>query len=375
MNHKDGKIETIIKSTEAAELKGLNQTNEQVRANSEKNLFKMALDLRLKITNYDAQNKYRLFLVSLIVTSTIIIFTYLNALIQHIVGTSNFVNILKIVSTILGFKYSKQPTTCLADQLIFFICLFLLLAYDVYVIRVIASLQVEIENKLANLEKNEHMKASNPDNDKDDDESGGRLGTRKSIILGNKMLAEDKSEEDSDDDSEEMQEKSLESSLSEEKGLLKDTYLLENIEELIKQDDNRLGIMLLDYKDLEEITIQAYKTGDCQGLLHGIREARGIKHIDYDQLISRVDYKMLSEIDLHRWNFYEFYEVSYFKEEQYFKKEIIELHKKKKGFNTDSESEEEDNDQDGEGKIRLINEEEDKKKDIVAIYNLVPKHD
>jgi hypothetical protein len=362
----DGKIATIMKAEDAPELKEANQTNEQVRANLPVNLFRMALELRLSITRYDAQNKYRLFLVSLIVTSTIIILTYLNALLQHILGTGNFVNILKILSTILGFKYKKEAATCLANELIYFICLFLLLAYDVYVIRVIASLEKEIENKIANIDNKEEIKLKqSPDKDFEEGENAGLLGARRSVLLAAKMLAEDKSD-DSDMDSEEEEMNANESDGME---ILNNKSLLNNLEDILKEDSQRVGIMLLDSKDLEEIIIQAYRKGENQGLINTIKEVRGPKFIDYDQLVKRVDYQKLARIDFYRWNFYEFYEVTNSKDEDQFKNDILDIHKKKKGVGTDSESEDEEDEGGHDGKIKLLDDEEDKRKDIVNLVD------
>jgi hypothetical protein len=174
-----------------------------VRQNVNVNLWTMALNLRLQITSYDKENKYRLFLVSLIVTSSIIILTYFNALTQHILKTGNTVNYLIIVSTIWGFKYDKTTvddgitkSTCIGNKLLSFIGLFLLLAYDVYVIRVIRALEKDIKDQIEDIQKKDsELRQKRVDNEENDYFREQEV-VRKSIFQARKNSDESDSDEE-----------------------------------------------------------------------------------------------------------------------------------------------------------------------------------
>lgn len=339
LNHVDGKIAETLKTERVEDDPDLKQTNEEVRININVNLFSMALNLRKTITEYDAKNKYRLFLVSLIVTSSIIILTYVNALLQHIKQTGDFVNILKIISTILGFKYVRSSDTCLASQLSAFICLFLLLAYDVYVIRVITALQIEIDDKLKSI-------------DNADRETAQHLTAQVDLDIGRNIrksiMAMRKNSDASDDNSDAEQDfrdlRRLDLGVDKNEELL----MTKRIETIEISDDKNLELFLLDEQDRQEIRIKALRYGGVDDLM---------KYTTYDSL---------AILDLKRWNFYEFYVVAKQKEEPKFRADLPEMRKNKNRL-IDSDSDSNDADQnDSDGEVQLFKEEIEKKKEIVT---------
>jgi hypothetical protein len=347
LNHVDGKIADTLKTERIEDDPDLKQTNEEVRRNINVNLFSMALNLRKTITEYDAKNKYRLFLVSLIVTSSIIILTYANALTQNIMHTGNFVNILKIISTILGFKYIRSADTCLANDLSAFICLFLLLAYDVYVIRVITALQKEINQKLKSIESVDRDTADNLNALIEPDPV--RLA-RRSIMAMRKNS--EGSDEGSDTDQDFRDLRKL------EVGIEKSVDLVKSYIKLFEVGDGKgLELDLLDEQDKQEIRIKALRFGSVEDL---------VKYTTYDSL---------AELDLKRWNFYEFYIVAKHREEDKFRVDLPEM-TKNKGRLTDTDSESNDGEQnESEGEVQLFKEEDEKKKEIVSLTYIVPQHD
>lgn len=292
----------------------------------------MALKLRLEITRYDKENKYRLFLVSLIVTSSIIILTYLNALTQHILKTGKTVNYLTIFSTIWGFKYEKtvyvgnvETSTCIGGRLAPFIGLFLLLAYDVYVIRVITALEKEIIDQLDDIEKKDlELRQKKTALDEDDHEKEQEV-VRKSIFQ--KKLKADGSDDSDDDKHKDFSDLSkFEIGADEKEKKLE----MKAIEDFNLDEDKDLELFLLDEQDRQEIRIKALKAGGAVDLS---------KYTGYDSL---------KELDLHQWNFYEFYTVEKIKDALDFTKFLREMRKnKKKIIDTDSESEDSHNNNDG----------------------------
>jgi hypothetical protein len=317
------------------DIPSLGQTNEEVRQNIRVNLWSMALKLRLEITKYDKNNKFQLFLVSLIVTSSIIVLTYLNALLQHILKTGKTVNYLVIVSTIIGFNYKKSYVedekvvyTCLGIQLLPFIGLFLLLAYDVYVIGVITALESEIEEKIHRID-NTDIELRQPIDKMQDEDILKEINIARKSIFG---IGKRKGSDDSDSEENHNTEYAALSKL--ELGAdLKEKKLDTVPEDTIIENDQDLELYLLDEQDRQEIKIKALRIGG-----------------DVD-LRKYTGYETLKELDLHPWNFYEYYEVEKKKDKKGFSKYLKDMRRlKKKIIDTDSDSEESlDKDKENEG--------------------------
>jgi hypothetical protein len=330
LSHIDGQVAVRLNNQIEEDDPGLGQTNEEVRQNVNVNLWTMALKLRLEITRYDKENKYRLFLVSLIVTSSIIILTYFNALTQHILKTGKTVNYLVIFSTIWGFKYEKTyvdagavKSSCIGNALLPFIGLFLLLAYDVYVIRVITALEKDIIEQLDDIEKKDlelrHKKADNEENDYFREQEV----VRRSIFQPRKNSDESDSEDDKHkEDFSDLTKFEIGADENEKKLEMK------ALDELNIAEDKELELFLLDEQDRQEIRIKALRAGGEVDLK---------KYSGYDSL---------KELDLHPWNFYEFYEVEKKKDNQDFTKFLREMRRNKKKI-IDSDSESEDSHENG----------------------------
>ena len=260
--HEDGVNANILKDDKLEKDNNPKFTNEEVRKYTRINLFSLALKLRLSITKYDGDNKYRLFLVSLTVTTSILVLTYLNAILQNIFWNTSkmqtFIKWLKIISTISGFRYYRNASTCLGNDLLPFLCLFILLAYDVYVIRIIASLQKDIRVKIESLE--------NVDDEFKRESGKTQINelTEKDILRLDEKA--DQKDKDSDVDSDEKEDDfkdifTLELGADEKELILDkiDFNTLINPEDLSNNKDIELA--LLDDQDRQEIKIRASEEG------------------------------------------------------------------------------------------------------------------
>jgi hypothetical protein len=104
-------------------------------------------------------------------------------------------------------------------------------------------------------------------------------------------------------------------------------------------DDKDLELFLLDEQDRQEIRIKALRTGG---------------EVD---LKKYTGYESLKELDLHPWNFYEFYEVERKKYAVDFTKFLREMRRnKKKIIDTDSESENSNDNNDADQNPLVENE-------------------
>jgi hypothetical protein len=313
-------------------------TVEEVRKYIRTNLFSVALNLRKLITEFDKKNKYRLFLISLMVTTCILIMTYINAVLQNVFhkkpAYDNFVKLLKIVSTIFGFKYFRDKDTCLANELMWFIFLFILLAYDVYVIGMIASLQKDIQSRIEELEdvdeefrKETKKQEPKPEKQKvDSDEEDEEEEKKKLNRQGSDMSDLDSNQEEDFQDIFQ-----LDLGADEKDAFIEgiDMSLINSTHEIFVNKEIELA--LLDDQDRQEIKIRALKRGN---------EASLKKYTNYS---------VLEELDLNRWNFFEFYIVSTFKEEDDFKMNLFEQKKFKRKVAQHSDDEGSANHEDDEG--------------------------
>lgn len=327
--HAQGMISARLFNAEIREdIPYLGKTNEEVRKYMEANLWNIALTLRLEITKYDKENKKMLFMVSLIVTSSIIVLTYLNGLAQHILKTGKTVNYLVIFSTIIGFNYEKQEPdstpTCIGDSLLPFICLFLLLAYDVYVIRVINALETEIKTQLAELGASGKEVKLMLDKDDEDEMDKEQQIAKKSIFSKRKRSDDSDSEEQTNHDFSDLYKLSIGADLNERK------FANKSPDDMNIDDDKNLELYLLDDQDRQEIRIKALKAGNETG-----------------NLAKYTGYESLKELDLHPWNFYEFYDVAKVKDHATFLKYLREMRRlNKKMIDSESDSNESNDEND-----------------------------
>jgi hypothetical protein len=291
-------------------------TVEEVRKYIRTNLFSVALNLRKLITEFDKKNKYRLFFISLTVTTCILVMTYVNAVLQNVFhkkpAFDNFVKLLKIISTIFGFKYFRGAETCLATELMWFIFLFILLAYDVYVIGMIASLQKDIQSRIEELEdvdeefRKETKKEPKPEklgsDEEEEEEEKKKLNRQGS----------DMSDLDSNEEADFQDIFQLDLGADEKEAFIEgiDLSLINSTHEIFVNKEIELA--LLDDQDRQEIKIRALKRGNETSLK------------------KYTNYSVLEELDLNRWNFFEFYIVSTFKEEDEFKMNLFEQKKFKR---------------------------------------------
>lgn len=330
----DGINAAILKDENPDEDLNPKFTNEEVRKYTRTNLFSLALKLRYSITKYDGDNKYKLFLVTKIVMTCILLLTYVNALLQNIFAkkpqAASFIQYLKIVSTVFGFRYYRKESTCLASDLLPFIILFIALAYDVYVIGIIGNLQREIKRKIENIENADDEFRQETFKDNKEKEPGFEEEKR--------LLRKNSDEEDVDSDKEE----DFKDLFNLELGADKKEVILEkldltnllNPEQLEGNKDIELA--LLDDQDRQEIKIRALKQGD------------------EDSLKVFTCYDTLEVLDLHRWNFYEFYVICKQMDERNFRKYMLDIRKFKNrkeetssdsNQEVDSDAEEKDDDQ------------------------------
>jgi hypothetical protein len=352
--HEVGTNQRILKDENLGD-KDLNKdpafTNEFVRKGAKTDLFALALKLRIKITEYDKDNKYTLFLVSLITTTSILLLTYFNALLQNIFSNNLkvavFIKWLKIISTIFGFKYYRNEATCLADELLPFIGLFMMLAYDVYVIQIIHTLQKDLQRKIEIIDKKdvefrkETLKPAEENmreltqKEIDDYEHETNKGKK-----GNKKTSSDDEAEEEEDFQDIFQ---LELGADEKEMVLEKMDLAAmEADELAKNKDIELA--LLDDKDRQEVKIRALRIGDEESLK---------KYTDYDAL---------EDLDLHRWNFYEFYIIGKNKGEKDFRSHMLELRKFKNKNEEESSDSENQDDTDDSDEIFDPNADKDKLK-------------
>ncbi len=321
----DGINAAILKDENPDEDLNPKFTNEEVRKYTRTNLFSLALKLRYSITKYDGDNKYKLFLVTKIVMTCILLLTYVNALLQNIFAkkpqAASFIKYLKIVSTVFGFRYYRIDNSCLASDLLPFIILFIALAYDVYVIGIIGNLQREIKRKIENIENaDDEFRQESKKENKDSEKDGGFEEQKR-------LLRKNSDEEDVDSDKEEDFKDlfTLELGADKKETILEklDLTNLLNPEQLEGNKDIELA--LLDDQDRQEIKIRALKQGDEESLK------------------TYTCYDTLEVLDLHRWNFYEFYVICKQMDERNFRKYMLDIRKfKNRKEETSSDSNDED---------------------------------
>ena len=328
--HIEGVNESILKDENPDNDLNPKFTNEEVRKYTRTNLFSLALKLRLSITRYSGENKYRLFIVSKVVMTCIILLTYFNALLQNIYekrsNAASFVRFLKIISTIIGFKYNRTEGVCLANSLMPFIVLFVILAYDVYVIGIIGGLQRDIQRRIETIENadDEFRKETfdlNKDNEEEEEE-----------VLEQKRLMRKQSDEEDIDSEKDEEFKDIGNLVL---GADKEEAKLQKVD-IVGSDyyesSKEMELALLDFQDRNEIKITALKLDDK------------IRLEEFDS------YSTLEKLDLHRWNFYEFYYIIKESEEKNFKQSMLDKRKLKNRKDESSSDSDEEEDSDDEKK-------------------------
>lgn len=331
-------------------------TNEEVRNYAKTDLFDIALNLRLRITEHDKLKKSQLFKIAWVVITCILIMTYINALIQNIfhntLSWQSALTMLRFFTTILGCKYDKQASTCLADELMYFVVIFVFLAYDVYVIQVITKLEIQINRQLNTIKKSAPEYATMKLDAVEADENTPVIGANdilnamasqsKKKKQGKKKVDDDDIDSDNADDFEDVDD--LDLGIEDQEDEYK---LLKDLEEARLNEggnpkDIELG--LLDEQDQQDIKIRALRSGD---------EASNLKAYN--------NYEALEKLGLFKWNFYEFYLVVPCEEEEKFKSFMIETRRARKGNESSSESDDPNESSDsgemGEPKIKKARSE------------------
>jgi hypothetical protein len=355
LQHIDGTNQYIMSHFDMEEDRNPKFTNEEVRNYAKTDLFDIALNLRLRITEHDKLKKSQLFKIAWVVITCILIMTYLNALIQNIfyntLSWQTTLTMLRFFTTILGCKYTKQASTCLADELLYFVVIFVFLAYDVYVIQVITKLEIQINRQLNTIKKSAPEYATMKIDALEAEEGVPALGNDILNQMANQSKKKKQKKPKGDDDDvdsdnadefEDVDELDLGIEEQEEEyKLLKDLQEAHLIEGGNPRD---IELGLLDEKDQQEIKIRALKSGE---------NATNLKVYN--------NYEALERLGLFKWNFYEFYLIVSDEQEEKFKSFMIETRRARTGNESSSESDDPNESSDSgdmsDAKLKKGNEE------------------
>lgn|SRR3990167_704141 len=361
LQHMDGTNQYIMSHNDLEDDRNPKFTNEEVRNYAKTDLFDIALNLRLRITEHDKLKKSQLFKIAWVVITCILIMTYINALIQNIfhntLSWQSALTFLRFFTTILGCKYDKQPSTCLADELLYFVVIFVFLAYDVYVIQVITKLEIQINRQLNTIKKSAPEYATMKLEPGEADENTPVLAANdilnqmanqsKKKKQKKNRAADDDIDSDNADEFEDVDDLDLGIEEQEE-----EYKLLKDLQEAHLEGGNikDIELGLLDEQDQQEIKIRALRNGE---------EATNLKVYN--------NYEALEKLGLFKWNFYEFYLVVRTDEEEKFKSFMIDTRRARKGNESSSESDDPNESSDsgefGESKLKKP------KNEMVALFH------
>lgn len=130
-------------------------TNVEVRTFLRQNLFMMSLQLQTRIILLDQAGKGSIFWTSLFVTGSILCLSYFSSLVEYFpikIGDSNdgIYPLYNFSAKLLGVEYQDPGpggSFCIASNLFFYVVLFFMSVIDVYVIKVMKTLEENLQKQ------------------------------------------------------------------------------------------------------------------------------------------------------------------------------------------------------------------------------------